>query len=159
MVDDLHTEALGLLLHVPADTTHPEDPENPALRIMAKWRRRLFAFPGPISNRQEPVIEPSQCSQNQEHGGIGAGIFHDMRAVGYLDSASVADGNVDAVVAGAHVADEAEGLWQRRDELFVEPARDFLAGWRSIADCYYAIKLAALAFLDEICSIGRRWVD
>lgn len=59
------------------------------------------ALPGAAAYGHNPVIEPAECSEDEENGCIGGSILDDVRTVGHENAPCGSSRNVDVVVAGA----------------------------------------------------------
>lgn len=102
-----------------------------------------------MSNRLEALRNVAQRSQHEENSYIRRCIVDGNRGAGHGNSPLGASLDVDVVVAGAVVAYVLQALRQRIEELVVEVARYFVRIVASVQS-EYAIKLAGLAFREEI---------
>jgi len=66
--------------------------------------------------------EAAHCGDEKVERSGGRGVVDGAGSVGYADTAFLAGGNVDLVVASAMVRDPADAGWERVNELVVEAA-------------------------------------
>lgn len=102
MIDDLHSESLGLLLQVPSNSTHPQHTEDFPFGIMAQNRSRLAA-PFPFAEGKHAGIEIPERTDDQEHVYVCGGIVDGCWDVGNAHGRRLETAGVDVylVVAGA----------------------------------------------------------
>lgn len=154
MVDALHAKDIGLLLEIPANPTHAQDPQRLPLGIVAQ-RRSGIAPPLALSQSQHGRVETPQRAQHEEDAHVGRRVVHGRRGVGDADRGITpgAGVDIDLVVAGSVVGAELEGFGQGVDEFFVPDAGDVDAGEGPVGD-EDVVEASRVAFLDEVGAVG-----
>ena len=96
----LHPQRLSLLLEVPPDPSHAQDPYDFTLGIMAeRWRSLATEFT--FAQVHERGGEHAEGTEHEEEGGVGGGCVDGGGDVGHMDTGFCAVGNVALVVSGA----------------------------------------------------------
>ncbi len=100
MIDNPHAKRLRLLLHIPPNAPHAQNPQHFALGVMAQRRRRVAA-PGALAQVLQGGVVVAQGAEEEEDGGVGGGGVDGGGDVGDANRGRGAGGDVDLVVAGA----------------------------------------------------------
>lgn len=100
MILHAHPKRLRLLLQVPSDAAHAQDPQHLALRIVAQ-RRIDVALPLAGAHGEHGAVEAAQGAQDQEYVVVGGCVVDGRGCVGDADIVRRAGVDVDLVVAGA----------------------------------------------------------
>ena len=103
MVDHFQTEWFSAALDRTSDSTHAQNTERFALRVMAKCDTFLEI---PFSEIGERGIQLAQRAEEEEDGQVGSRTCHGVGSICDCNFASGACIDVDLVVAGAIVTDE-----------------------------------------------------
>lgn len=81
VVDGRHAKLVHLGLEVTPDTTHTQDTEDLALRIVAEWWSWLTT-PFALTKRQHRGVEVAEGANDQENGCVGGGVVDSGGYVG-----------------------------------------------------------------------------
>ena len=152
VVANLHAKRPHLVGHIAPDAAHAEDSQNLAPGVVAQLRRRVAAPLAPAQGGHGGG-QVAQGAEEQEDSHVGGGIVDGRRRVGDADVPVCAGGDIDLVVAGAVVADEAAGGGQGVEELGVDGPRGD-DGVESAVDGDDAGKGAGGALIEEGGAVG-----